>query len=408
MTPSQTALDVPAPQRLPRVLGPALLTFYGLGVIIGAGIYVLVGTVIGTAGQAAPWAFLLAGLVAGLTGLSYAELSVRYPEAAGATAFVKEGFGSDRLSQLTGLILAAVVIGTTASIARGSIGYIEHYLGISSPLIAGGIVLIFTGIACLGVRESVGLAALMTVIEIGGLGVVVLAGWQIGGLQGLTALDPWPTGLGALASGAFIAFFAFIGFENLANMAEEARQPQRSLPRAILFSLIISAVLYAAVTVALLVAVPLAQISESSAPLLLVIRQSAWLSPDLFAAAALIAVLNGVLIQLVMLGRLLFGMARRGWLPNQLANLATRLKTPVRATLAGGIITSALTVAFPLASLVSASSTITLLVFILVNLALWQIKQRRSPTGAGFTVPKQLPLVAALANLCLILAQALA
>jgi amino acid transporter len=112
----------PAPPALRRVLGASLLVLYGLGVIIGAGIYVLVGGVVGVAGEAAPWSFVLAGVLAALTGLCYAELAVRFPEAAGtAAANVKEAFGSDRLSQLMGLAVAAVVIVSTASIACGSV-----------------------------------------------------------------------------------------------------------------------------------------------------------------------------------------------------------------------------------------------------------------------------------------------
>ena len=117
-----------SPPALRRVLGTPLLVFYGLGVIIGAGIYVLVGSVVAVAGHAAPWSFVLAGVLAGLTGLCYAELAVRFPEAAGAAAYVKEAFGSDRLSQLTGLAVAAVVVVSTASIARGSVGYIQVFL----------------------------------------------------------------------------------------------------------------------------------------------------------------------------------------------------------------------------------------------------------------------------------------
>ena len=168
----------PSP-RLQRVLGTPLLVFYGLGVIIGAGIYVLVGTVIGAAGEAAPWAFILAGMLAGLTGLSYSELAVRFPEAAGAAAYVKEAFRSDRLSQLTGLAVAAVVVVSSASIARGSIGYVQVFFPWPGPLIAGFVVLVFTAVACLQVRESVGLAAVMTIIEIGGLLMVLAAGWLL-------------------------------------------------------------------------------------------------------------------------------------------------------------------------------------------------------------------------------------
>jgi len=397
-----------SPPALRRVLGTPLLVFYGLGVIIGAGIYVLVGSVVAVAGHAAPWSFVLAGVLAGLTGLCYAELAVRFPEAAGAAAYVKEAFGSDRLSQVAGLAVAAVVVVSTASIARGSVGYIQVFLSWPDPAIAGGLVLLFAAVACLGVRESVGLAAAMTAVEIGGLLLVVAAGGlalralpqRIGEL--LPALDPGA--LAGVAVGAFLAFFAFIGFENLANMAEEARRPERSLPRAILISLGLSTLLYALVTAVTILAIPHEELAASSAPLLLVAEEAAWFSSDLFAAIALIAVANGVLIELVMLGRLLYGMTRRGWLPSWLGALHPRLRTPIPATLCGGAAVFALTVAVPFLHLVAVTSTITLLVFALVNLALWRL-QRRQPRDAGFRVPQFIPPVAALANLVLAVAQ---
>jgi amino acid transporter len=397
-----------SPPALRRVLGTPLLVFYGLGVIIGAGIYVLVGSVVAAAGHAAPWSFVLAGVLAGLTGLCYAELAVRFPEAAGAAAYVKEAFGSDRLSQLTGLAVAAVVVVSTASIARGSVGYITVFLSWPEAVIAGGLVLLFTAIACLGVRESVGLAAAMTAVEIGGLLLVVAAGGpalralpeRIGEL--MPALDPGA--LAGVAVGAFLAFFAFIGFENLANMAEEARRPERSLPRAILISLALSTLLYALVTTVIILAVPHEQLAASSAPLLLVAEEAAWFSSDLFAAIALIAVANGVLIELVMLARLLYGMTRRGWLPSWLGAVHPRLRTPVPATLCGGAAVFVLTVAVPFLHLVALTSTITLLVFALVNLALWRL-HRRQPRGVGFRVPRFIPPLAVLANLTLVVAQ---
>lgn len=394
---------------LRRVLGTPLLVFYGLGVIIGAGIYVLVGTVIGAAGAAAPWAFVLAGVLAGLTGLSYAELAVRFPEAAGAAAYVKEAFGSDRLSQLTGLAVAAVVVVSTASIARGSIGYVQVFLPLPGAAIAGGIVLLFTAVACLGVRESVGMAATMTVIEVGGLLLVLAAGWQLLGDATVRLDELVPADLAAwagLASGAFLAFFAFIGFENLANMAEEARDPERSLPRAILASLGISAALYAAVTAVAILAVPAAELAASPAPLLLMARHAAWFSPEIFSAIAIVAVANGVLIEIVMLGRLLYGMARRGLLLRALAAVASRQRTPVRATILGGAVIFALTVTLPFVSLVVVSSTITLLVFAVVNVALWRL-QTLQPRSSGFRVPRAIPPVAAVANLALAAAQLL-
>jgi basic amino acid/polyamine antiporter, APA family len=385
-----------------------MLVLYGLGVIIGAGIYVLVGTIAATAGGAAPWSFVLAGILAAMTGLSYAELAGRFPEAAGAAAYIKEAFGSDALSRLTGLAVAAVVIVTTASIARGSVGYLQPFLPWPDIVIAAALVALFTGVACLGVRESVGLAAMMTMVEIAGLLLVIAAGSpalssapdRISDLLPNGTSDAWA----GIVAGGFLAFFAFIGFENLANMAEEAREAERSLPRAILLSLALSALLYVVVTVVVVLALSCDELASSPAPLLAVAGQADWFSPRLFTGIAVLAVANGVLLQLIMLGRLLYGMARRGWLPISLASVGRQLRAPVRATLLGGAITFVLTVALPFISLVSVTSTITLLVFAGVNLALWRL-HRSGRRTRGFRVPKLIPPFAALANVALVIAQ---
>lgn len=187
-------------------------------------------------------------------------------------------------------------------------------------------------------------------------------------------------------------------------MAEEARAPERSLPRAILASLGLSTLLYAAVTVVAVLAAPPEELAASPAPLLLVARDAPWFSSTAFAAVALVAVANGVLLELVMLARLLYGMARRGWLPQALETVHPRLGTPVRATLCGAAIVFLLTVALPFASLVAVTSTITLLVFAAVNVALWQL-HRRAPRLAGFRAPRLLPPTAAVASIALAAAQ---
>jgi len=158
------------------------------------------------------------------------------------------------------------------------------------------------------------------------------------------------------------------------------------------------------VTAVTILALPHEELAASSAPLLLVAEEAEWFSADLFAAIALVAVANGVLIELVMLARLLYGMTRRGWLPAWLGAVHPRLRTPVPATLCGGAAVFVLTVAVPFLHLVALTSTITLLVFALVNLALWRL-QRRQPRSAGFRVPRFIPPVAAVANVALAAAQ---
>ncbi len=390
---------------LRRVLGLPLLVGYGLGVIIGAGIYVLVGTVIAAAGPFAPLSFLLAGALAGLIAACYGELAARIPEAAGAAAYVKEAFGSDLLSRAVGLAVGAVVLVSTAALARGSAGYARLFVDLPAPAIAAALSIAATSAACIGVRQSVAIAGLMSLVEIGGLSLIVAAGWSdlpspSAAWSAAPALFNSFDPAGVLA-GAFIAFFAYIGFENMANMTEETHDFERTMPRAMLISLALSTVLYLLVVV---VAVNAQPIEGQHTPLLAIGAKASWYSPSLFAAIALIAVSNGVLIEILMLSRLLYGMARRGWLPTWLIAVNARTATPVTATLAAGAGVLALAVGLDVEFLASAASAITLLIFATVAAALWRL-QRLQPRRAGFRAPLLVPPLAAVLCLCLVLAQ---
>lgn len=393
---------------LRRRLGLFLLSSYGAGTIIGAGIYVLVGAVIAQAGGAAPLAFLLAGGLAALTGLSYAELSARFPEAAGAAAYVAHGLHSARLAQAVGAAAALVAIVAAASIARGSASYVAHFLPLPVWLLATAVVLLFTAIACLDVRESVGLAAVVTIVEVGGLVLVIAAGaHHLDALPaGAAALLPEDAaGFAGLMAGTFLAFFAYVGFETIVNMAEETRDPARTMPRAILISLALAGVLYVVVVVVVLLALPPERLAAGDMPLALVVADSDWFPSRLLSAIAVIATTNGVLIEILMVSRLLYGMARRGWAPAFLAAVAPRTRTPVRATLAAGAAAALMAASAPIETLASASSALFLLVFGFVNLSLWRLHRRRGHAGhAGFRTPRWVPPLGCVLSFALILA----
>jgi len=395
---------------LKRSLGLFSLVFYGLGTIIGAGIYVLVGEVAGKAGMAAPLSFLTAGAIAGLTGLSYAELVARHPEAAGETAYVAEAFGTPWLSQLTGLSLIAVVLIAAASIAKGSAGYLQEYVPISQWLGAGIIVVLFTIVAAVGVTESVRLAVMMTVLEIGGLLFVVAVGSPSLGDLPARAVELVPADFGAwtgMLAGVFIAFFAFIGFDTLANMAEETRDPAKTLPRAILLAVIISTLLYGIVTLVSVMTVPPAELAGNPAPLVMVLTRAGFEWGRPFAAIAILATANGVMIEVILVARLAYGMARRGLLPQWFASVHPRTRTPLRATLIAGGTVLALVVAIPFGVLVQATSTVVLAVFTLVNLSLWRLQVKRPRADLAIRAPRWVPPLAAFSCLGLIAAQLL-
>jgi amino acid transporter len=209
--------------------------------IIGAGVYVVIGDVIANAGSLAVCSFAVAGGLPGLVALSSAELGARHPEAAGAAAYVKEAFGSDRGLQLIGMAAAIVVSISAATIARGTAGYAQVFVALPETLIAGVVVPIFTAVAGLGVKDRIRTAAIMTVIALAGLALVVSAGLtSVRDVPGQalvpTSLDAWIS----VWAGAFLAFYTFTGFETLANMAEEPKYVGHTIPRALLFSLGIS------------------------------------------------------------------------------------------------------------------------------------------------------------------------
>ncbi|HEY9081550.1 APC family permease [Magnetovibrio sp.] len=402
-------MDATQPE-LKRALGLLSLTLYGLGTIIGAGIYVLVGAVADRSGMSAPLAFLLAGVLAAFTGLSYAELGQRLPEAAGAAAYAREGFKSHWMGRIAGFLTLAVAMVAAASVARGGAGYLLTMIDIPLPIASGGVIVLFTVLACWGVKESVYAAGAMTVIEVGGLLAVIVIGGPALADLGVRLPDIWPAdlnGWGGVMGGAFLAFFAFAGFENIVNMAEETQDVGRTLPRAVVLSIIISAVLYMLVILIAVLSVAPDLLAQSDAPLCLVVDCEKS-TMAFFAPVALIATLNGVLIEIVLMARVAYGMARRGWLPKLLSDVHAGRRTPLKATLAVGAIVFALTSFVEFQVLAKATSAMLLLVFLVVNLALIRLKQVDPAPHLAFRVPNWAPVAGAFSSILLLGAEVLA
>ena len=385
---------------LRRSLTVGSLLFYGLAIIVGAGIYVAIGSVIERAGAAAPLSFLLAGAAATMTGLCYAELASRFPEAAGAAAYVKQGFGSDRAAQLTGVALTLAVAIAAASIASGAVHYLSLLIGLPPTALIVLLVATFTLLAMAGVRESVGFAAVIGAVEILGLVVAAAVGFLAAPAFDVAAM--WPAGLAAwqsVVTGAFIAFFAFIGFESLANMAEEAKNPRRTVPYSIVGAILVSTLLY------VMVAAALAFAGRGGQSPLIDLFQGSYAT--LFAAVGALAIANGVLVEIMMLARLFYGMARRRQLPAVLGHVHPGTRTPVVATLLAGGIVLVAALLIPFEQLLALANALTLGIFIAVDLALWRI-QRRQPAGEGvFAVPHWVPPLAAALAGGLIVAEAI-
>ncbi len=376
------------PPTLNRVLTLPLLTFYGLGTIVGGGFYALVGKVAGISGMYAPVSWLVAIVVASFSALSFGELSARYPFSAGESRYVHEAFGRRWLSVLIGWMVIATGVVSAATLANAFVGFLQDLVAI--PLWAGiaATVLVLGAVAAWGVAESVMIAVLITFVEVGGLLYVLFAaGGSLAQLPSRLpellpplSWEPWP----GIVLGGFLCFYAYLGFEDMVNMAEEVKRPEKTLPRAIILSLGITAVLYLVITTVAALALPAAELAASNTPLALLVKGEGRAAVVAITVISMFAGINGALVQLIMGARVAYGMSDKGMGPRWLASVHPWTRTPVRATVLVTGTCLALALWFPLVPLARMTSFIILLVYAVVNIALVVIKRAvpESPADA--------------------------
>lgn len=399
-----------AERSLKRRLTLLQVVLYGLGVTIGAGIYALVGSTISLAGVHAPVAFVVAALIMIFPAACFAELTGRYPVAAAEARFVREGFDSRALFVLVGLGVTLIGIVSAAAIAHGAVSYLSSVVDLPPEMLLSLVICGSAVVASLGVQSSVGIASALTVVEIGGLLLIIGGGfWAERDIldqaaQAVPATLSAPVWAGVMAA-SMLAFFAFIGFENIDSIAEETKNPQKTLALGIFLTLLITTILYLGVVLTVLATNDLTEIASHPSPLALTFVRNTELSELVLVAIASVATLNGVIVQILMAGRVVFGMARDGELPQGLARLSDRTATPVCATAACAAATLAFALVFPIIRLAEFTSGITLAVFALVCLALARIRARRTPAPEGtFLVYRWVPITGALACLGLLVA----
>lgn len=382
------------PGPLKRRIGLWLLLLYGLGNILGAGIYVLVGKVAGEAGSATAWAFVLASAGVAFTVFSYAELAARYPVSAGVAVYLYQAFSHRWLSVLVGLLVMVSGITSAATISHGFVGYFQVFWDLPTVPLICGLIVVLGGIAIWGISESVKVVAVLTLVEAGGLLLIVIFGGHFAVTsEPLTNIVPSTPALSGVVVGAFLAFYAFIGFEDMVNIAEEVKRPERNLPLAAVLALLIATVLYALVSVVATSVVSPAELAASDAPLALIYERSTGTSPLPIVAISLFAVVNGALIQIIMGARILYGMARQGWLPSVFSRVWWRTATPVLATVIVVLLTLIFALAMPLERLAELTSLLVLLIFVMVNGALLRIKQRQPVAEGVRCYPRWVPIV---------------
>lgn len=396
------ASDRPA---LHRTIGPFQMTLYGLGSMLGSGVYGLMGQAAGLVGNAVWLAFLVALVAALLTALTYASLGSRYPHAGGAAFVAEKAYRLPLAGFVVGLAVACSALTSVATQARVFAANLATLTGGGEgavTLLVLGFLLLLTGLVLRGIRESMWVNVLCTCIEAAGLLLVVAVGLRYWGSVDL--LETPPPGEGAsdivillLLQGAVLTFFAFIGFEDTINVAEECRNPQRTIPIGLIAAMAIAAVIYVAVAITAVSVVPWRELADAPGPLTAVMNRAApWLSPLVYTAITLFAVANTALVNYVTASRLAYGMAHQGLLPSWLGRVHATRRTPHFAILALLALVTPLAVIGTIGQLAAATVLLLLTVFALMNGALCLLKNREGEPKGRFEIPLFLPALGAL------------
>ena len=372
---------------LRRELGLTEAVVYGVGLILGAGIYAVLGEAAGVAGPSVVVSFLLAALVASLTGLSYAELSSIYPRAEGDYIYVREAFDRELVSDATALGRLGVGVVSSAAVALAFAGYLSAFVDLPAVPVAAVLVVATVAVNAWGIELSTRLNVAFTAVEVAGLVVVVALGAGAWG-----SVDPLqaPNGVGGVLEASFLVFFAYLGFGSIVTLSEETRDASRTVPRAVLLSIAITTVLYVLVGLSAVALVDPQALGASSSPLAAV-AGAGWgpTGAALLAVIALFSTTNTVLLLQVSTSRLLYGVSKSEYhvFPAALSRVHPTRRTPHLAAAAVGVATLPFLLLGDVGAVAGLANLVLLAVFVLVNAALLWLRFTRPDGDRGFRAP---------------------
>lgn len=372
---------------LTRHMGLFHLTMYGVGLTLGAGIYVLIGEAAGFAGNSMWISFLLGAIVAAFAGLSYAELATLFPKAAAEYTFVKNAFKSNFFGFIIGWLTAITSIIVAATVALGFGGYLTQFVEV--PITIGAIILIaiLSIVNFIGIKESAWANTIFAIVTAGGLALIIILGISAEPVEPVNYFDA-PNGITGIILAFVLIFFAFIGFEDMANVAEEVRRPQKIIPKAIMLSVLITGIIYILVSLSVVRILDWQELAVSSAPLADVAHKALGNNGSItLSLIALFATASTVLITLVAGARMLYGMARSNSLPKVLSKIHLKTRTPWIAVI--GIFVAS--VGFTLIGDIIIVANITVfaivITFAAINLAVIVLRYTEPTLDRPFRVP---------------------
>lgn len=390
--------------KLPRSIKTYELILFGIGAMLGSSIYTLIGKIAVIAGVFSPISFLIAAIIALFSGLSYAELSARIPKSAGEAFFLNEAFHNKFFSYIAGILVIICGITSAALMISASSSYIEALFHDKYKIyIIIAMMLLLLLIASLSTRFSMMTVMLITILTVIGMLIVSIVGYSSHTHFSFNLVGLSTNNLNSIISASYLAFFAFVAFENIINMADDTINATRSLPRALLVSLLITTILYIVVDIAVLLAVPLERLQASEAPLLSVMDNVKY-GYSFIAFVSIIALANSALTQILMTTRVIHAMSYNRMLPKFLGLISHKTKTPLYAAFFTMLIIFLVTILMSIDKLASVAVFCILSLFTLVNISLIRIKEKPAHKGyTGYKVPRIIPYIGATMSIFMIL-----
>jgi APA family basic amino acid/polyamine antiporter len=375
---------------LKRELGLWQTMLCGVGIILGAGIYALIGEAAGIAGNALWISFIIAAIISAFTGLSYAELSSMFPKAGAEYEYVRKTFKKN-ISFLTGWMIIFSGAVAAAAVSLGFGGYFTALFG--TPVLVTAIIaiLVMAAINFYGIKQSAIVAIILTLIEAGGLIFIIFLGLPY--IGSVNYFDfPFNATADVMFSGivaaAALIFFAYIGFEDMVKLSEETKKPTKNVPKALILAIVITTIIYILVAVSAVSVLGWEKLSTSKAPLASV--ASVALGENAFiilAIAALFSTFNTALLLMIATSRIVYGMAEENALPSVLSYVHPKRRTPWFAI----AITTILCIVFVLFENIKTVASVTnffvFLTFAIINLCVIKLRYKYPKAKRGFTIP---------------------
>jgi APA family basic amino acid/polyamine antiporter len=357
------------------------VTASGVAIIIGAGIYVLLGPATQEAGSHVWMSFLLSSALCALTAFSYMELSSMFPKAGSEHEFARQAFPR-WIAATVGWSMAISLVVASATVALGFARYLQEFVQVDNRWAAIAVIALMSVVSTLGMERAVWVIVGLGLIEVGGLVWVCVVGLPFIGDVDLVGQP----NLGGVFNGAALVFFAFIGFDEVITLAEETRDSHKTVPRALLLSLAISTVLYVSVAIVATSVLGVEALSNSTKPLAdLILITNGRAAATAMALVALISTASTVLLALTSASRMLYGTARAGDLPSRFSVVYKR-RVPLFSLVVSAVAAMLLVLLGDISLLASATDVIIYAMFIVVNLVVLILRQTKPELHRPFAV----------------------